>query len=84
MWLTNAGGAMASNFYRPQDAPEYILGHSLEIIFTVMGLIAVVLLRVNYERINKKRDAMGVSNDDMTDVELSELGDRAPTFRYQL
>jgi len=84
MWLTNAGGAMASNFYRNQDMPKYVLGHSLEIIFTVMGLIAVVVLRVNYEWINKKRDAMRVSNDDITDVELSELGDRAPTFRYQL
>jgi hypothetical protein len=75
---------MASNFYRSQDAPKYILGHGLEIMFTTLGLIAVVMLRVNYNRINKKRDAMGVSSDDMTDVELSELGDRAPTFRYQL
>jgi hypothetical protein len=75
---------MASNFYRSQDEPQYLLGHSLEIMFCVMGLIAVVVLRVSYERINKKRDAMGVSADDMTDTELSDLGDRAPTFRYQL
>jgi len=75
---------MASNFYRAEDAPKYILGHGLEIMFCVMGLIAVVTLRVSYERINKKRDEMGVSADQMTNEELSELGDRAPTFRYQL
>lgn len=78
---------MASNFYRSQDAPKYILGHGLEIMFCVMGLIAVVLLRVNYGRINKKRDAaaMGVSGgSELTDEQLSDLGDRAPTFRYQL
>jgi hypothetical protein len=75
---------MASNFYRTQDAPKYILGHGLEIMFTVLGLIAVVALRLSYDRINKKRDAMGVSSDEMTDAELSDLGDRAPTFRYQL
>jgi hypothetical protein len=79
-----AGGAVASNFYRSQDEPKYLLGHGLEIMFTVMGLIAVVILRVSYDRINKKRDAMGVSADEMTDRELSDLGDRAPTFRYQL
>jgi hypothetical protein len=75
---------MASNFYRAQDAPKYLLGHGLEIMFCVMGLMAVVILRVSYERINRKRDAMGVSADEMTDEQLSELGDRAPTFRYQL
>jgi hypothetical protein len=82
--LTAAGGAMASNFYRPQDAPKYILGHGLVIMFCVLGLIAVVILRVSYGRINKKRDAMGVTAEGMTETELSELGDRAPTFRYQL
>ena len=75
---------MASNFYRTQDAPKYILGHGLEIMFCVMGLISVVVLRLSYERINKKRDELGVSTDEMTDAQLSDLGDRAPTFRYQL
>jgi hypothetical protein len=75
---------MASNFYRSQDAPKYILGHGLEIMFCVMGLFAVVILRINYDRINKTKEAMGVSANEMTDVELSDLGDRAATFRYQL
>jgi hypothetical protein len=75
---------MASNFYRAQDEPKYLLGHGLEIMFCVIGLIAVVTLRLSYERINKKRDAMGVSTDEMTDAQLSDLGDKAPTFRYQL
>lgn len=74
---------MASKFYRSQDALKYILGHGLEIMFCVMGLFAVLILRINYDRINKK-EAMGVSANEMTDVELSDLGDRVPTFRYQL
>lgn len=28
--LGNLSGAMAPNFYRPQDSPEYLLGHGLE------------------------------------------------------
>lgn len=75
---------MASNFYRSVDAPKYILGHGLEIMFVVMGLIAVVLLRISYGRINAKRDKMGVGASDLSNEELSDLGDRAPTFRYML
>lgn len=74
---------MASNFYRAQDSPKYLLGHGLEIMFVVLGLIAVLALRLNYARINKKRDEIGIP-DGLSDEKLSSLGDRAPTFRYQL
>ena len=77
----NLGGAMASNFYRANDSPKYILGHALEIAFICVGLVAVIVLRVNYKRINKKRDTMGV-DENLGNKEMSEMGDRAPTFRY--
>ncbi|KFY39708.1 hypothetical protein V494_03885 [Pseudogymnoascus sp. VKM F-4513 (FW-928)] len=80
----NLGGAMASNFYRKQDGPKFLLGHGLEICFITLGLVAVVILRVNYARINKKRDALMDDGAELTDKEISDLGDRAPTFRYQL
>lgn len=82
--IGNLGGAMASNFYRTQDAPKYILGHGLEIAFVVLGLCSVVILRISYGRINAKREAEGASGPELTDAELSDLGDRAPTFRYML
>lgn len=80
----NLGGAMASNFYRTVDAPKFLLGHGLEIMFCVIGLIAVVALRLNYMRINKKRDSLQDDGSEYNDQQLSEMGDRAPTFRYQL
>ncbi len=73
---------MASNFYRAKDRPKYILGHALEIGFLVAGLISVILLRWNYTRINKKREREGTKG--LTEEEMSEMGDRAPTFRYVL
>jgi len=82
--MGNLGGAMASNFYRGVDAPKFLLGHGLELMFCVIGLIAVVVLRLNYMRINKKRDSMHDDGSEYTDQQLSEMGDRAPTFRYQL
>ncbi|KFY97984.1 hypothetical protein V500_01838 [Pseudogymnoascus sp. VKM F-4518 (FW-2643)] len=80
----NLGGAMASNFYREKDGPKFLLGHGLEIGFITMGLMAVVFLRLNYARINKKRDLLMDDGAELTDKEISDLGDRAPTFRYQL
>ncbi|KAJ0418922.1 major facilitator superfamily domain-containing protein [Aspergillus carlsbadensis] len=80
--LGNIGGAMASNFYRAQDAPNYYLGHGLELGFGVAGLIAVITLRVVYHRVNKARDAMGTGN--LTAEEMVRMGDKSPAFRYML
>jgi len=82
----NLGGAMASNFYRTQDSPKFLLGHGLEIMFVTMGLVAVVILRVSYQKVNRKREAllaeMGEGDDRFDAEELGALGDRAVTFRY--
>lgn len=78
----NLAGAMASNFYRSTDKPKYILGHALELAFVAVGLCAVVALRWNYGRINRKRDQMPLG--EYSDTENSEKGDRAPTYRYVL
>jgi MFS family permease len=43
--IGNLAGAMASNFYRAADKPKYVLGHSLEVGFVSVGLIAVLVLR---------------------------------------
>ncbi|KAI4089336.1 MAG: hypothetical protein LQ344_005468 [Seirophora lacunosa] len=80
--LGNLAGAMASNFYRTSDSPKYILGHSLELAFLAVGLCAVVGLRWNYQRINRKRDQVPLG--EFSDLENSEKGDRAPTYRYVL
>ncbi|KAI0442473.1 major facilitator superfamily domain-containing protein [Xylaria telfairii] len=80
----NLGGAFASNFYRQKDSPRYILGHALELAFTSVGLIAAVILILNYMRINRSR-AKAVregAHNQFTPEELSAMGDRAVTFRY--
>ncbi|KAF2850267.1 MFS general substrate transporter [Plenodomus tracheiphilus IPT5] len=82
----NLAGAMASNFYRAEDAPRYLLGHALELGFIVAGILGLLVLVFNYKRINAKRErqlAAGVHNG-YTPEELSELGDRAVTYKYFL
>lgn len=77
---------MASNFYRAADAPRYKLGHALEIGFICAGFIALVIQVWNYRRINAKRDKQVAAGEHSgcTPDELSDLGDRAVTFRYTL
>jgi hypothetical protein len=79
---------MASNFYRPQDSPKFILGHSLELGFAVVGTIAALILRLKYETINKQRDKMleemRTNPGQISPQEMSAMGDRSPAFRYAL
>ncbi|OCH85119.1 MFS general substrate transporter [Obba rivulosa] len=86
--MGNFGGAIASNIYRSQDAPRYILGHGIELMFTGIGFIAVPTTVLLYRRINATRDlaqlqakAQGITH---SPEELRRLGDRAPDFRYML
>lgn len=80
----NLGGAMASNFYRQPDSPRYILGHSLELGFVCLGIVAAVVLNVSYAAINKRRERKLAEGGEggFDGQELSELGDKAYTFRY--
>lgn len=75
---------MASNFYREPDSPRYILGHGLELGFVCAGIVATVILNVGYATINKKRERQLAEGGEggLSGQELSELGDKAYTFRY--
>ncbi|KAK6437774.1 hypothetical protein LTR95_006029 [Oleoguttula sp. CCFEE 5521] len=82
----NLAGAYASNFYRSTDSPRYRLGHGLEIGFVCCGIIAALIQIFSYKRINAKRAAQieRKEHNGYTPEELSDLGDKAMTFRYTL
>ncbi|KAF2085514.1 major facilitator superfamily transporter [Saccharata proteae CBS 121410] len=84
--LGNISGAMASNFYRAKDAPEYTLGHSLELGFICAGILALIVLVISYRLINNQRSkAMNSgAHFGVTVEQLSAQGDRALTYRYCL
>ncbi|KAI6140588.1 MFS general substrate transporter [Pisolithus tinctorius] len=56
--MGNLGGAIASNIFRSQDAPRYLLGLGIEIMFLAMGMIAVPIIALTYRRINACKDAL--------------------------
>ncbi|KAK9469932.1 putative transporter [Lipomyces arxii] len=69
-------GAMAVNFYRPQDAPRYVLGHCLNIMFIALAIIAIC---------NRKKDAMteeDIKKLGKTQKEFRAMDEQSPYFRY--
>ncbi|KAF1958065.1 hypothetical protein CC80DRAFT_515491 [Byssothecium circinans] len=80
-WLSNTA---ASDFYRLEDAPRYVLGHALKAAFIIEGIFAGLVFVFNYRRINVSREqqmAKGAHNGHKP-KELAALGDRAITFHY--
>jgi len=82
------GGAVASNIYLSADAPRYVLGHAIELMFVGIGFIFLPITILAYKRVNARRDALQQESSEKgthyTDEELRRLGDRAPDFRYTL
>ncbi|KAI6143719.1 MFS general substrate transporter [Pisolithus tinctorius] len=78
--IGNLGGAIASNIFRSQDAPRYILGLGVEIALLAMGMIAVPIIALTYRRMNARKDALW----QQAEVEGSEILDKEESFRYTL
>ncbi|KAF9240173.1 MFS general substrate transporter [Melanogaster broomeanus] len=88
--VANIGGAIASNIFRSQDAPRYILGLALEIAFIGMGLIVILITAFTYKRINSARDREELVQQQKGEKDApmkggaKPIGDRALSFRYTL
>jgi len=84
--IGNFSGAFASNFYRTEDLPRFILGHSLELGFISMGIIFLLITIFGYKYSNakRKRDVAAGKYDSHTEEELRKMGDKSPYFLYRL
>lgn len=84
--MGNFSGAFASNFYRTQDLPRFILGHSLVLGFIALGMVFMLLCIFGYTYSNnkRKRDVAAGKYDSYSDEELLKLGDKSPYFIYRL
>lgn len=79
--MGNLGGAIASNIFRSQDAPRYLLGLGIEIMFLGMGMIAVPIIALTYRRMNARKDTF----ERQAEVDAGEvLGAEKRSFRYTL
>ncbi|KAF9233965.1 major facilitator superfamily domain-containing protein [Melanogaster broomeanus] len=88
--IGNMSGAIASIIFRSQDAPRYIYGIRLEIIFISVGLLALPITVFAYKSINAARDREELQlrqqgkKSQHTEEGGKRIGDRALSFRYTL
>jgi hypothetical protein len=84
--MGNLGGIAGSNIYLAREEPHYWTGYGFSLAIIVSGIVATIALRITFKRINAQRNAM--SEEEVrakyTDVELLEMGDKSPFFRYTL
>ncbi|KIV99683.1 uncharacterized protein PV09_08674 [Verruconis gallopava] len=89
--IGNMGAIAGSNIYLAREAPVYQLGFGASFSFTTFAIIMTYILRVAYEKENKKRDRWvedlggeaGVRSR-YHEQELLDMGDKSPFFRYAL
>ncbi|KAJ1919182.1 hypothetical protein H4219_002129 [Mycoemilia scoparia] len=78
------GGFITSFIYRDQDAPRYILGHSVCIGLCVLVVILSLLLTWLLSRENRHRDETFFDLSKLSEQEVADLCDRHPSFRYRI
>ncbi|KAK3654817.1 hypothetical protein LTR22_010585 [Elasticomyces elasticus] len=82
--MGNLGGAIGSNIYIQQQAPNYWLGYGFSLGILLAANICTVILRLVYIRENKLRDAMKEEDirEKYGEEELLAMGDKSPLYRY--
>lgn len=94
--MGNIGGIVAGQIYRSEWAPRYVQGHAINLACYVVALISGTVLWLSYKRDNAARDRaaagglesgasdFGKTKGGMLGVDLGDLGDRDPRYRYYL
>lgn len=83
--MGNFGGAIGSNIYLEQQAPNYWLGYGMGLGISVAAIAATFVLKFEYERLNRQKEGMGTEAEiraRFTDEELNQMGDKSPLFKY--
>ncbi|KAH8129262.1 MFS general substrate transporter [Trichoderma asperelloides] len=82
--MGNLGGIAGSNIFLSQEAPHYWTGYEFILGIYCVAFVTCLILRYTLERINAKRDQM--TEEDIREkygnVNLLDLGDHSPYFRY--
>ncbi|KAI8048750.1 major facilitator superfamily domain-containing protein [Gilbertella persicaria] len=84
----NSAGLLGSNIYRHSDAPRYLRGHLINLIFISLFVILTITQRYLLDRVNQERRQ---TIEKLTVDELAELqeddtriGDESLEFEYRL
>ncbi|KAL7932956.1 major facilitator superfamily domain-containing protein [Trichoderma chlorosporum] len=84
--MGNLGGVAGSNIFIAKQAPHYWTGYGFILGVDVVAIVCCLILRFNMKRINAQRDKLTEEEirEKYAGVDLLELGDKSPYFRYTL
>ncbi|GAB7364660.1 hypothetical protein MBLNU230_g5462t1 [Neophaeotheca triangularis] len=82
--IGNLGGAIGSNIFLAEQAPQYWLGYGLALGMLVAAICATLVLRWSYGHTNKKRDRLDEHQirAEFSEEQLLAMGDKSPLYRY--
>lgn len=84
----NAGGVISSFIYPRRDAPNYTLGHGLNLAYCLMTTLLAAFMWFYLARENKKKDARNAARAQPWTAEekkqFEDDGDRVDWFRYTI
>lgn len=82
--IGNFGGAIGSNIYLSNEAPNYWLGFGFSLGILLAAIASTMILRSSYLNENARRDRMTKEEimDRYTEAELLDMGDKSPLYRY--
>lgn len=77
---------LGTQIYRAEDGPRYIKGHTICLIFLSLAACSACVLRILLARENRKRNELyGVpESNDMSGLNIEDVYDKHPQFRYAL
>lgn len=81
------GGSIGSNIYLAEEAPTYPLGFGFSVGATVLGaMIPATIHWFLMRKENRRRDTLNMDTvqSQHTSLELSEMGENSPLFRFTL
>lgn len=84
--LGNSGGLVGSYMFLENEAPGYVTGFSIGLVFSVITVFSTIVLAWSYWRTNKQRAAMDLDEirETYTAEQKARLGDKSPFFKYKL
>ncbi|OQE31551.1 hypothetical protein PENSTE_c001G00994 [Penicillium steckii] len=83
--MGNLGGAIGSNIYLEKQRPNFWLGFGFGSGFSIAAILATIILKFEYERLNQTKGAIGTEDEirgRYSYDELLQMGDKSPLFRY--
>ncbi|KAF9888592.1 hypothetical protein FE257_008524 [Aspergillus nanangensis] len=82
--IGNLGGAVGSNIFLQEQAPNYWLGYGFSLGIVLASIVSAVILKVTFSRENAIRERMDEAEirAKYSQAELMEMGDKNPLYRY--